>query len=238
MSKKKFVISGHNIANQQRVPKSIYGWPLMETAEIIIQGHLDWRSRAEERIQFFMYQRAALQSLSDLYNVNSLSKWSIDSLFLPWFYSKPIKTPTFKDFDYTSQYLPARKVVDKLYDLISSIDEYGYDEAANPAKRIIGYRLCPNSNTFYIRAGNHRAAVLAALDNKIPVELDHYGYLKSRDRKLIIKGKNFLDCIKIMRSYPSISKVENWPSVRTGILSLNDARKIYECFVIQPDDVT
>ena len=113
------------IANQQRFPQSVFGWPLRDAAQIIIFGKPNWRSLAEERIEKFIRLRKNMLSLADLYSCNELRDWSIDHVFIPWFLPKPLKSKKLRDLDYTEYYKNCNQIVSSLCSLISSIEKKG-----------------------------------------------------------------------------------------------------------------
>ena len=226
----KITISGENVVNQQRFPKNRFGWPLMEAALIIIEGKPGWRKNAEARIQSLVNLRNEMKTLSDLYGHNCLNKWDIDHLFVPWFSMKPVKTNTLADLDYTQNYLKSSSIVEKLCSLISSIEKRKYVEPQNITEEIIGYPLNSSKKYYYIRAGNHRAAVLSALGFEIPLVIDKFAYLKLRDQKIVRKKSFFWRLGKKSLEYPYVASVADWPAVRNKVLDINDAKKILQTF--------
>lgn len=226
----KITISGENVVNQQRFPKNRFGWPLMETALIIIEGEPGWRKNAEARMQRLINLRKEMKTLSDLYGSNCLNKWDIDHLFVPWFSKKPIKTNKLADLDYTQNYLKSSSIVEKLCLLISSIEKRKYVEPQNITEEIIGYPLDPSNKFYYIRAGNHRVAVLSALGFEIPLVIDKFEYLKLRDQKIVGKKSFFWNLGKKSLVYPNVASVEDWPSVRNKVLDIDGAKKILRTF--------
>lgn len=231
MAQEKIIISGENIVNQQRFPKMRFGWPLMEAASIIIEGGPGWRSEAEARMQRLINKRKNLKNLGELYRCNALNEWSIDHMFVPWFSNRPLKTGKLSDLDYTEQYLPASSIIDKLCALISSLEKRGYVEPSENSDAIIGYPINSESNYFYIRAGNHRAAVLSALDLQIPLVLDRVKYLKSRDLAVISKRTWSLGRMKPIDSYPTLRPTNCWPAVKSRVITSEAAASILSAFL-------
>lgn len=223
-------IHGENISNQQRFPKSLFGWPLFDVAKLIIDGNPNWCSFAESRIQKLIDARQEMQSLADLYNCRELEKWPIGCAFIPWFSSKPLLSNTIYDHDYTEKTITSKKIIDSLCKLISSIEQKGF---VNLSKRnsILGYPLNRDDTMFYIRAGNHRAAVLSALEMEIPIFIDKITYLKPRSIQIISQKKWILGPKKVYEKYPLVDEIQNWPVVCSKIISLSAANSIYSSFI-------
>ena len=200
------ILSATSITNQQRFPISKFGWPLKEASEKIINGKPDWESQAKNIIFKHIQRRLLMKKLSDLYNLKELNKWSIDSLFVPWFSSKPINTKFIYDKDYIGS--DPKNIVNKLSNLIGSIEKKGFLIAEKDIKsNILVYPISKKYKKFYIRAGNHRAAVLAALRMNIPCYIDRLEYLKDRDKFNL--SKSFLGIRRLSYSlYPQLMNTE------------------------------
>ena len=112
-------------------------------------------------------------------------------MFIPWFLPKPLKSKKLRDLDYTEYYKNCNQIVSSLCSLISSIEKKGFIQPEEKKKRILGYPLSPDSNQIYIRAGNHRAAVLSALGMTVPITIDNTSLLKVRDQKYSPKRETF-----------------------------------------------
>tara|TARA_B100000886_G_scaffold340374_1_gene309535 strand:- start:6775 stop:7461 length:687 start_codon:yes stop_codon:yes gene_type:complete len=214
------------VTNQQRFPISKYGWPLYEAAKIIINGKDGWHSESIEIFDEFISKRVRMQSLSDLYGITELKKWPIDCVFLPWFSVKPIKTKTIFDHDYDKD-ASSKKIIKKLENLILSLEKGYIHESGN---NICIYPIAKNSDRFYVRAGNHRVAILAALDKEIPCSIDKLVYLKERDKEIISKRFLGIGPRKIYKEYPSINEIINWPAVVSQNISINTAEKLRRLF--------
>ena len=133
------------------------------------------------------------------------------------------------DRDYTDQiYIDIS--IKKLCKLISSIEKNGFlvnDELKN---KIIVYPINLEKKSFYVRAGNHRVAVLAAMKKDIICYLDDFSLLKSRDRLLISKYFWKFNTGITYKNYPYINSIENWPSVKSKVISKESAIKILNLF--------
>lgn len=227
----KILIRAKSVVNQQRFPKSRFGWPLMECAKIIIEGRSGWNDDATARMQALIDHRKSLKTLGELYGCHGLRDWSIDHVFVPWFSKRPVKNRKMMDLDYTDHYLPASSIVEKLCALISDVEKRGYIEPSENADGIIGYPINLKSNHYYIRAGNHRAAVLSALGLQIPLVIDNIKYVnKSRDLEIINKRKWPLGRFKPIDSYPVLKSVNCWPAVKSRIITAEVATSILSTF--------
>ena len=219
-------INYKQVTNQQRFPISRYGWPLFEAAKKIINGKYDWHSESMEIFDEFISKRVRMQTLSDLYGIAELKKWPIDCVFLPWFCIKPIKTKNIFDHDYDKN-TSSKKIIEKLENLILSLEKGYVHESGN---NICIYPIEKNNERFYVRAGNHRVAILAALDREIPCCLDKLVYLKKRDKEIISKRFLGIGPRKIYKEYPSINETINWPAVVSQNISINTADKLRKLF--------
>lgn len=231
MLEEKILIGAKSVVNQQRFPQSRFGWPLMETAKIVIEGRAGWRDDASAIMQALIDKRKNLKNLGELYGCNSLCKWSIDHVFVPWFSERPIKKSSISDLDYTDNYLPASFIVDKLCALISNVEKRGYIRPIKNSDGIIGYPINKKSNHYYIRAGNHRAAILSALGLQIPLVIDKSEYLKSRDLAIISKRTWPLSRMKPIDSYPTLQPTNCWPAVKSRVITAEEANTILDMFL-------
>lgn len=225
----KLNISSSNIKNQHRFPISRYGWPLKNVAKLILNGNKNWQLEAQSILKQHINTRLNMKTLYDLYKIKELDKWHIDSSFVPWFSQKPLLNKNVFDRDYTDP-LYIDISIKKLCKLISSIEKSGFlvnDELKN---NIIVYPINIEKKSYYVRAGNHRVAVLAAMKKNITCYLDDFSYLKPRDRFLISKYLWQLNTRRVYKNYPHINSIENWPSVKSRVLSIESANKILEIF--------
>ncbi len=218
---KKFNLQSSFICNQQRFPISKFGWPLKEACKVILNGAQGWEEHAINIINQHHYLRKKMKSLADLYDLDELKKWDINSLFIPWFSQKPILNRKYYDYDYLNN--KTEEIIKKLCKLISSIEKSGFIESKESKKNIIVYPIDLEKNCFYVRAGNHRVAVLAALKEKIPCYLDNIDYLKLRDKKIIYRYLWKFKLYKKYKNYPYLNSIDNWPAVNSKIISLESA---------------
>ena len=232
MQAKKIVIHSNQIVNQQRFPSRKFGWPLKEAADVILAKQPNWRSDAEEKISTFTHVRESMCSLADLYGVPELEKWPICSVFIPWFSNKPIVNKDMIDHDFTASRTPPQKIVDKLASLVTSIQTYGFLEYPLTEQNIIVYPMSDNFLHYYVRAGNHRVAALAALGMDIPCFVDDLSYLKKRARRMISARKLFFGPLAPVCDYPNIKSVKLWPAVESKTISATSAEKIVKMFTI------
>ena len=223
---RKLYLKNSNIKNQQRFPISKFGWPLKEASEIILKGQTGWERDAILIIESHINKRSKMKYLSEIYNIDSLKKWNINSAFIPWFSQKPQLNITDKDF----LNINANNVFEKLCQLIRSIEKNGFIEDTNLRKSIIVYPLDEKNNSYYIRAGNHRVAVLSAMKKNIPCYLDSISYLKSRDKLLISNYFLNFNIGILNKNYPYLNSIENWPAVRCGTISKEEGFHIRELF--------
>ena len=84
---------------------------------------------------------------------------------------------------------------------------------------LTGYFLKEGQNQkFYVVSGNHRTSVLFALEPKykIPTVLEKEKFMKPRDREN--RG--------LFRTTYELERADQWPSVLSGFIEVDDARKI------------
>lgn len=226
---KKYTLIYTSIKNQHRFPISKFGWPLKDVAELILNGNENWYLEAHSILKEHINSRLYMRSLYDLYEIKELSKWNIDSSFVPWFSQKPLLNKIIFDRDYTDS-LFIDISINKLCKLISSIEKNGFIINDKFKNNIIVYPINLEKKSYYVRAGNHRVAVLAAMKKNITCYLDDFSYLKSRDKLLISKYFWKFNTGIVYKNYPYINSIENWPSVKSRILSIESANKILELF--------
>ena len=85
-------------------------------------------------------------------------------------------------------------------------------------------------NCYYVRAGNHRVAVLAALKQKIPCYLDNIAFLKLRDKKVIYRYLGRFKLYNKYPNYPYLNSIDSWPAVKSGVISKENAIYIKKLF--------
>lgn len=173
------------------------------------------------------------RSLSDFYGlgIKPLQEVSHTSIFLPWIHSKPVKQFSDSAFLHVSSEEQVKKQVDKLRDLVSSFQVNGYVPKRFIDKRnghVSGYYLeFQGQKKFYVVSGNHRVSTFFALwpTEKIPAQYEKYEFMKPRDlvNNGAIKDKKFPIVF-------SDSKIESWPSVKSGFLSAEDAASVLKVY--------
>ena len=225
---KKLNLNKYSIKNQQRFPISKFGWPLKEASELILKGEEDWEIKAVETIEKHINKRGKMVYLSEIYDLNSLKKWRINSAFIPWFSQKPQLNRKINDKDFLNY--DAKAIVKKLCQLIKSIEKNGFINNPKLEDNIIVYPIDTKKKCYYVRAGNHRVAILSAMKKNIPCYLDNVSYLKSRDKLLISKYFWKFNTGKIYNNYPELNSFQNWPAVKSGIISEEDAISIKKLF--------
>lgn len=225
---KRLKLNQYSIKNQQRFPISKFGWPLKEASEIILRGEVEWQKNAIETIEKHIKNRGKMVYLSEIYDLKSLEKWRVNSAFIPWFSQKPQLNKKINDKDYLNY--NAKIVVEKLSELIKSIEKNGFVDDPKLERNIIVYPLDTKKNFYYVRTGNHRVAILSAMKKNIPCYLDNISFLKSRDKLLISKYFWKFNTGTIYKNYPYINSFQNWPAVKSGILSKEDAIYVKKLF--------
>ena len=175
------------------------------------------------------YGEYSPKTLYDIYGTcNRLKKYPYHCLFLPWIHRKPVVA--FRDDAFIcSDKKAIKRQVKKIKTLITSIRENGY----RPEKfldrkggNITGYFLKEGQNQkFYVVSGNHRTSVLLALEPKykIPTVLEKEKFMKPRDREN--RG--------LFRTTYELEHADQWPSVLSGFIEVDDARKIAYRFMEQ-----
>ena len=225
---KKFTLESSFIKNQQRFPISKFGWPLKEACKVILNGAPGWEENATNIINQHYYLRKKMKSLADLYDLDELKKWHINSIFIPWFSNKPLLDNKYYDYDYLHN--KTDEIIKKLCKLISSIEKTGFIESKEINKNIIVYPIDIENDCYYVRAGNHRVAVLAALKEKIPCYLDNIAFLKLRDKKVLYRIIWKFHLYKKYRNYPDLNTIDSWPAVKSKIISIEGAISIKNLF--------
>ena len=225
----KLTISSEQIINQHRLPLSKFGWPLRDVSRLIIKGKQGWENESLEILNKHIDLRMNMKKLSDIYGIDELRRWHIDSAFIPWFSQKPIFNNRIFDCDY-SNFDYAKISLNKLCDLISSIEKVGFKEDEDPKKGIIVYPLDIQNKNFYVRAGNHRVAALTAIKKNIVCYFDNLRFLKKRDKLIISKYCFNYNTGIPYSNYPNLNNIENWPSVKSKIITKQNALKIYKLF--------
>ena len=164
--------------------------------------------------------------LSDIFGVKteSMDATKASALFIPWVNYKPISIYKDKSFWGNIKYVEAE--VSSFKCLCESIRDNGYkpeEYAEKSQKDIKGYYLKRgNCKRLYIVGGNHRAAILAALEIEIPFEFKDVLECKSRE----LQGTPYGEV-----NYPKIfdaKDVDGWPSVSSGFISREEAEKIFD----------
>ena len=178
-------------------------------------------------VSIFRKNKTRTTTLSSLYGCEcgSLSKMPGDTIFIPWLHSQPLSSDhrdVFFDCFFDDDYITNQFSIIK--DLTYSIKQNGYipEHYYHRNTHILGYWLeLENEKKFYVSAGNHRAAVAAAvLDEQIPVIFEKQVHLKPRDLK---NRESFNEIF-------SDKDIEKWPSVRAGLIKADVALNIFRSF--------
>jgi hypothetical protein len=202
------------ICNLSRIPMKMESNPIYNTALQLLANptisHLD------SAIYNFNLD---FSCLGDVFGVHDLNNHKYTEVFLPWIHNRPVdslKDEAFVKFD-------KKKKFKKIKTLLESILKFGYvpDKFPDRKKGIRGYWLeYEGKIKTYIISGNHRSAVLSALNIEIPFMCEDGNLLK--DRETLGVG------IDIM-NYPSIfsaKSVDNWPAVKSGCIDRKTALNI------------
>jgi len=131
------------------------------------------------------------------------------------------------DLDFT-ELKGVNQIFQKLSKLIDSISK-NFIVSEKRSENITVYPFT-NSNKYYVRKGNHRAAILSALGKNIPCVLDDINDLKPRALDLISYRIFKFGPKLVYKEYPVIKSFENWPAVKNKIMSENNAKEIYTLF--------
>lgn len=191
--------------------------PLVNTSKEIIEKP---NIRMEDTTIFDYTKNFKPQNLAEVFfnNKNNLSDKDLKCLnlspytiFYPWFHKYPQRflAPGMfgpKDISFVKfRFL-------KLKNLINLFGIYGFKP--NDNDMICGYKLINDNNDFrfIITAGTHRSAVLKALKyDSIKVKYDDYRVEK--DKQIV-----------------NILNIKNWPAVKSGYVSENEAREFFKGF--------
>ena len=238
------IIRPSDICNLGRLPMlSPENNPLRQTVMQI----LDNKDIAYQDTLIYNYYKKEQfnpETLADFYGVDSalLSKYKSNNIFLPWIHTHPVEKFVNNDFYGTRDDSRIIEVVNKLKKITLSVQKNGYyPEKFLDRKNgfMTGYWLVNGGcRKFYIISGNHRSAVLGAIQpsEKILVKHEKCGFCKPRDivnsgifkkncLKFFLKQKNslYIDII-------NISNVREWPSVKSGFLKQKMAVKIFNTY--------
>ena len=178
------------------------------------------------------------RTLSDFYQFDDdfFNAFPAGSIFLPWIHCKPVLKYSDESFWGRKDDRYVESLVNKLKLLSGSILENGYRPEKYTNRQnghVTGYFLqLDGEERFYIVSGNHRVAVLSAInsDQTIPILLLRCSHLKPRDKennelyKQHCTWRRFL--FQNHGSYPTVFRGEDvgaWPSVKNGFLTKSQA---------------
>lgn len=173
---------------------------------------------------FRFYKEYNPKTLGEIYGIEDFPHVPSDYVFIPWLHNSPVdiyRDTAFIEFS-------VEKKVAKLKDLLFSIKKIGYNPKDFPDRKggITGYWLSDgNRKTFYVVSGNHRVAVLFALGKDILYRIEDNTSVKERDKYNV--GIDY-------DSFPSVfekSQVSTWPSVKSGFMTENQAKKIIDKYL-------
>ena len=209
------------ICNLSRIPFKMEDNPLYITStEIIKNPNIEYKKTklSDHCVSFNP------TPLGDIYGVDFLNKVESDLVFIPWLHYTPVggvADVAFVKFD-------AEQKVQKLKDLISSIQEKGFvpDEYPDRKGGITGYRLVNGEREkFYVVSGNHRVAILCALGLEIPYKIEDGTSVKAWEKFNV--GVSY-------ESFPAefdVEEIESWPSVISGFLTKEQAEEIIDKYM-------
>jgi hypothetical protein len=174
------------------------------------------------------------KNLDDIYKINSktLKKLPAETIFEPWTHGKPVPLDGvwgeaarragmygIKDDDFIYKQIKQTK------ELINSIKSKGYIESDNVKNNVVTEILkYKEKKKYLIISGHHRTNVLKALNYKnINVFLNNNIFLKPKN---LINNKRYSG----KKSYKSVidyDNAENWPAVKSGFISIEEAQKMF-----------
>jgi hypothetical protein len=203
-----------NICNLSRIPINMKDNPVYNTClELLNNPNIGYK---DSSIYSFKFNPT---TLGDIFGVSKLNSYGYTAVFLPWIHKKPqekINDQAFINFNRENKF-------NKIKGLMSSISSVGYfpEKFPDRKKGIRGYWLeYKGKIKTYIISGNHRAAVLSALNIEIPFMYEDGNLLKHRETLGV--------GIDVM-NYPSIfsdKSVDNWPAVKSGCINRKTALSI------------
>lgn len=218
-----------DICNLAKIPVKMQDNPFRLLAINIAKGCDDFNDAKKLFLDSCLKQRAA-HTLGILYDIpnSTIAHLPSSTIFLPWMHSKPVDHKKFNDvfISIFSDESYLKNHYNRIKKLVYSIKEYGYIPDKFPTRQggICGYFLeGEGQSKFYVTAGNHRAAVLAALfgDYKIPIIIENKSHLKPRDTENRGDPQN---------TY-SYKNIDSWPAVSSGFLSKKNALKILNTYL-------
>ena len=210
----------YDIWNLSRIPLSMNNNPIYKTAlDILNNKNISYK----DTNLYDFYLNYWPKSLGDIFRVDFLKEESYNKIFLPWIHHKPVnkyKDIAFVDFDIKLKF-------DKIKNLIKSFEKYGYVPKKFPDRKggIVGYTLNnKNKNKTYIVSGNHRAAILTAMEIDISFNFEDGSSFKSRDKEGAYNYNPFPTIF-------SADGISTWPSVKSGYLTQSQALKIIDTYL-------
>ena len=235
------LIKPHNICNLGRLPMpSSSDNPLRQTVkQILSDKDINYQNTAI--YNHYTKEQFNPETLADFYKLESaeLAKYKSYNIFLPWIHTYPVEQFVNNDFYGTRDEKKIIEVVNKLKKITSSIQTNGYNPEKFTDRKegfMTGYWLIDEDvKKFYIISGNHRSAVLGAMnpDKSILVKYEKCGYCKQRD----IENNDVFhkNCLKFfMKKDKNIyiesvkkSNISQWPSVKNGFLKQEIAIEIF-----------
>jgi hypothetical protein len=218
-----------DICNLSKLPLPISKNPFKDIASSYLNGE-DGFEIAKELFWDSVLKTKFSKTLGDFYNIESsaISNLPSDTLFFPWIHHTPVNRNNsheiFMSIFHNQNYLKFH--CERIKPLIPSIQKYGYNPEKFPTRQggISGYFLEGlNKKKFYVTAGNHRVAALAALfpEYKIPIVIENKSHFKPRD----LENRGAL-----MSTY-SYKDIDSWPAVKNNFLKKDHALKILQSYV-------
>ena len=136
----------------------------------------------------------------------------MDNSFCPWAHENPRKF-VIKGKNIDDSVIKMR--FQKIKNCIKNIVEFGYIPTAQDI--IEGYFLSDGGEyRFIVLQGNHRLAVIKALNSKNPLK---FNYIPVKFASSRLKFK-----------IASKGNINSWPAVKNGIINISDAREIIDSY--------
>lgn len=204
------------ICNLGRLPIAMEDNPMYLTClQILKNSNI---SNKDTVLYNFKYEA---KFLGDVFGVDGLPDVPYDYIFLPWIHYEPV----YQYRDIAFVHFDADEKINRLRVLIKSIKQNGFAPERFPDRKggITGYFLSMGGEKrLYIVSGNHRSAVLSALNKDVIFNND----VAQKPREKVGGGVDY-------DNFPSTfygEDVSKWPSVTSGFLKEKQALKILNSY--------
>lgn len=172
--------------------------------------------KPNESYLFEYFNNFQPKTYGDVYCLNKKNKLHTleqTNHFHPWIHSGP--TNTFRAGLFGPKHITCvEHRMLRLKNLINNINDYEYNPSSHDI--IEGYILLKKDDyRFLITGGHHRVAVLTAM-HMMDIRKNKYN-------EILVKYEQNRTSVKIVRE----SDVENWPGVKSGWLSKDDALEMF-----------